>query len=79
VGRWAANVKRVQWLGPSVPCNEVAGDENGPRLCLLCRSAWIQAASAGAQIIQPPHVQTAIEQVPSAAGLLPPPTAPTSL
>jgi hypothetical protein len=39
-------------------------------LCLLARAAWIQAASAGAQIIQPPHVQAAIEQVPSAAGQL---------
>jgi type II secretory pathway predicted ATPase ExeA len=47
-------------------------------LCLLCRAAWIQAASAGAQKIEPPHVQAAIEQVPGAAGLLPPPAAPTS-
>jgi type II secretory pathway predicted ATPase ExeA len=39
-------------------------------LCLLARAAWIQAASEGAQIIQPPHVQTAIEQVPGAAGQL---------
>jgi len=42
-------------------------------LCLLCRAAWIHAASAGAQTIEPPHVQSAIEQVPGAAGLLPPP------
>ena len=41
-------------------------------LCLLCRAAWIEAASAGAQTIQPPHVQAAIERVPGAAGLLPP-------
>jgi type II secretory pathway predicted ATPase ExeA len=47
-------------------------------LCLLCRAAWIQAASAGAQTIQPPHVQAAIEQVPGAAGLLPPVAAQTS-
>jgi type II secretory pathway predicted ATPase ExeA len=40
-------------------------------LCLLCRAAWIQAATAGAQTIQPPHVQAAIDQVPLAAGLLP--------
>ena len=40
-------------------------------LCLLCRAAWIEAASAGDQIIQPPHVQAAIERVPGAAGLLP--------
>ena len=33
-------------------------------LCLLARAAWIQAASAGAQTIQPPHVQAAIEQAP---------------
>lgn len=43
-------------------------------LCLLCRAAWIQAASTGAQTIQPEHVQAAIDQVPFAAGLLPPPT-----
>ena len=40
-------------------------------LCLLARAAWIQAASAGAQTIEAPHVQAAIEQVPGAAGLLP--------
>lgn len=44
-------------------------------LCLLCRAAWIEAASAGAQTIEPPHVQAAIERVPGAAGLLPPPAA----
>jgi type II secretory pathway predicted ATPase ExeA len=43
-------------------------------LCLLCRAAWIHAASAGAQRIEPTHVQAAIDQVPFAAGLLPPPT-----
>ena len=43
-------------------------------LCLLCRAAWIHAASAGLQRIQPPHVQAAIDQVPFAAGLLPHPT-----
>lgn len=41
-------------------------------LCLLCRAAWIHAASVGAQMIQPVHVQAAIDQVPFAAGLLPP-------
>ena len=46
-------------------------------LCLLGRAAWIEAASSGAQIIQPAHVQAAIEQVPGAAGLVPP--APTTL
>jgi type II secretory pathway predicted ATPase ExeA len=40
-------------------------------LCLLCRAAWIHAASAGAQTIQPVHVQAAIDQIPHAAGLLP--------
>lgn len=40
-------------------------------LCLLARAAWIQAASAGAQTIEAAHVQSAIEQVPGAAGLLP--------
>lgn len=44
-------------------------------LCLLARTAWIEAASAGAQTIEPAHVQSAIESVPGAAGLsLPPPT-----
>jgi len=44
-------------------------------LCLLARTAWIEAASAGLQNIQPEHVQAAIERVPAAAGLaLPPPT-----
>ena len=38
-------------------------------LCLLGRAAWIQAASTGAQTIEPPHVQAAIEQVPGTAGL----------
>jgi type II secretory pathway predicted ATPase ExeA len=47
-------------------------------LALLCRAAWIHAASAGAQTIQPPHMQAAIEQVPGAAALLPPPAAQTS-
>lgn len=46
-------------------------------LCLLCRAAWIHAASAGAQTIQPAHVQAAIDQVPFAAGLLPPVPEPT--
>jgi type II secretory pathway predicted ATPase ExeA len=40
-------------------------------LCLLARAAWIHAASTGAQTIEAPHVQAAIEQVPGAAGLLP--------
>jgi type II secretory pathway predicted ATPase ExeA len=44
-------------------------------LCLLARAAWIHAASANAQTIEPAHVQAAIEQVPGAAGLLPPLTA----
>ena len=43
--------------------------------CLLCRAAWIEAASVGAQNIEPPHVQAAIERVPGAAGLVPPPIA----
>lgn len=48
-------------------------------LCLLARTAWIEAASAGLQNIQPEHVQTAIERVPAAAGLaLPPPTSTSS-
>jgi general secretion pathway protein A len=47
-------------------------------LCLLARAAWIEAASAGLQTIQPEHVQAAIERVPAAAApALPPPT-PTS-
>jgi type II secretory pathway predicted ATPase ExeA len=41
-------------------------------LCLLARAAWIQAASAGAQTLEPAHVQAAIEQVPGAAGRLSP-------
>jgi type II secretory pathway predicted ATPase ExeA len=45
-------------------------------LCLLARTAWIEAASAGAQNIEPPHVQAAIESVPGAAGLGLPPGAP---
>jgi hypothetical protein len=43
-------------------------------LALLARAAWIEAASSGAQTITPPHVQAALERVPSAVGLLPPPT-----
>ena len=42
-------------------------------LALLARAAWIEAASSGAQTITPPHVQAALERVPSAVGLLPPP------
>jgi type II secretory pathway predicted ATPase ExeA len=38
-------------------------------LCLLARAAWIEAASAGLQTIQPEHVQAAIERVPAAAAL----------
>ena len=45
-------------------------------LCLLARTAWIEAASAGAQSIEPPHVQAAIERVPGAAGLCWPPPSP---
>lgn len=45
-------------------------------LCLLARSAWIEAASAGAQMIEPAHVQAAIESIPGAAGLALPPAAP---
>lgn len=44
-------------------------------LCLLCRAAWIEAASAGPQTIEPPHVPAALERVPGAAGLTPPSTA----
>lgn len=44
-------------------------------LCLLARTAWIEAASAGAQNIEPAHVQAAIESVPGAAGLALPPGA----
>lgn len=46
-------------------------------LALLARAAWIEAASAGAQSIEPPHVQAAIESVPGAAGLAGPPALPT--
>ena len=45
-------------------------------LCLLARTAWIEAASAGAQTVEPVHVQTAIESVPGAAGLALPPAPP---
>jgi type II secretory pathway predicted ATPase ExeA len=44
-------------------------------LCLLARTAWIEAATAGAQNIEPTHVQAAIERVPGAAGLALPPAA----
>jgi type II secretory pathway predicted ATPase ExeA len=44
-------------------------------LCLLARTAWIEAASAGLQNIEPEHVQAAIERVPAAAGLVLPPAA----
>jgi type II secretory pathway predicted ATPase ExeA len=47
-------------------------------LALLARAAWIAAASAGAQLIEPSHVQAAIEQVPAAASLLPPTVTPGS-
>jgi len=47
-------------------------------LCLLARAAWIEAASAGAQVIAPAHVQAAIERVPGAAGLALPPSSQTS-
>ena len=47
-------------------------------LCLLARAAWIEAASAGLQNIQPEHVQAAIERVPAAAGLALPPSTSTS-
>jgi len=47
-------------------------------LCLLARTSWIEAASAGAQSIEPAHVQAAIERVPGAAGLCLPPPNPTT-
>lgn len=45
-------------------------------LCLLARAAWIEAASAGVQPLEPAHVQAAIESVPGAAGRSLPPAAP---
>jgi type II secretory pathway predicted ATPase ExeA len=42
-------------------------------LCLLARTAWIQAASLGAQRIEPAHVQHAIDTVPGATTLALPP------
>lgn len=47
-------------------------------LCLLARAAWIEAASDGAQSIEPAHVQAAIERVPGTAGssVPPPPSNP---
>ena len=47
-------------------------------LCLLARAAWIEAASAGLQNIQPEHVQAAIERVPAVAALALPPSTSTS-
>jgi type II secretory pathway predicted ATPase ExeA len=47
-------------------------------LCLLARAAWLEAASTGAQTIQPAHVQAALERVPAAAGRLAPPADPPS-
>jgi hypothetical protein len=47
-------------------------------LCLLARAAWIDAASAGAQSIEPAHVQAAIQRVPGVAGLSLPPATATS-
>jgi type II secretory pathway predicted ATPase ExeA len=44
-------------------------------LCLLARTAWIEAASTGAQTIEPAHVQAALQRVPGAAGLSLPPAA----
>ena len=44
-------------------------------LCLLARAAWIEAASAGSQTLEPAHVQAAMEWVPGAAGLSLPPSA----
>ena len=47
-------------------------------LCLLARAAWIEAASAGLQNIQPEHVQAAIERVPAAAAFALAPSTSTS-
>ena len=47
-------------------------------LCLLCRAAWIEAASSGAQTIEPPPVQVALAQVPGAASPAPSPPAQTT-
>jgi len=47
-------------------------------LCLLARAAWIEAASAGLQNIQPEHAQAAIERVPAAAALALPTSTTTS-
>lgn len=45
-----------------------SASEGVPRmLALLARSAWIAAAQAQAQNIEPEHVQAALEQVPAAA------------
>jgi type II secretory pathway predicted ATPase ExeA len=42
-------------------------------LCLLARAAWIHAANLGDKRIQPPHVQHALDSVPTAATLALPP------
>lgn len=42
-------------------------------VCLLARAAWIQAASLGAQRIQSDHIQYAIDTVPAAVAMGPPP------
>jgi len=47
-------------------------------LGLLARAAWIEAASASAQRIEPAHVQAAMERVPGAATLSLPPAVPAN-
>jgi MSHA biogenesis protein MshM len=46
-------------------------------VCLLARAAWLEAASAGLQVLSPAHVQAAVERVPGAAGLTLPSASPT--
>jgi MSHA biogenesis protein MshM len=64
-------------LSPSVlegAAAELLASASGglPRsLCLLARAAWIAAATARMQKIQPVHVQAALEVVPCVPGLVP--------
>jgi type II secretory pathway predicted ATPase ExeA len=53
-----------------------AGGGIARSLCLLARAAWIAAATAGASLIGPDHVQQAIDTVPGAVGLQRPPLTP---
>lgn len=69
----AVGIQREVFEPPALALLTSASAGLPRNLCLLARTAWIQAATLGAQRIEPAHVQHAIDTVPGAATLASPP------